>query len=212
MTPLTPLQMVTGEIPGVLSLWHNNREANGAYEMLGLFGALYRLSTEWDDVDANRLEQTIHDEYDVVMRAASHVCLDADSWLHAAGLLPVDGDEEADWKAHQLFRQVDQAGLVLWAGIMFNACSTWTARMHDALQHCRWFISAHADVFFLVMADDAEALLAAARPDLQSTEPLLWDTLTSYRTVLDRRNSLDRSPSKEEVLRSVPRMRRHEHN
>jgi hypothetical protein len=207
--PLTPRELLTGELPALLSLWTSAPGPETARALLAVWAGLQRLVPAGTDPDEGRLELLVNSE---ITRLAGVACegmlFDADDWLHRAKILDRGVDaaaedlEELDWQAHELFERLDRASLAVWAIGMLPRPSLdagTLAATRAALERADAFLAARPDLFVSLAADVAD-VLSCARPDLDEQEPELWETLLRHRRVEEAADELEAPPGRGALL------------
>src|SRR5215831_12413551 len=120
--PLSPRDLLTGELPGLLWYWTSASTPQAARALLAAWVGLQRLERTGPDPDEDRLNALVHEEAARLVHAAGEgPIFDTDDWLRRAEELDRAQDagaEDADelhWQAHDLFERLDRADLALWS-------------------------------------------------------------------------------------------------
>ncbi len=211
-TPLSPRELLLGELPGAMSLWERAPAPHAAQTVLALWAGLQRLAKIDPDPARDRLDDLVRAEAARLVRLASQeTVLDVDDWLRQGKDLDrawEAGDDEAeeiDWRTHQLFERLDRAALTVCAVGMLDstdADADGLAAASDALARADSFLAERTDLF-LCLATDVAAVLSAVRPGLEGQQPELWDTLLRHRRVEDARDQMEAPLDRTAWLRSA---------
>jgi len=211
--PLTPRQLLRGDMPGVLSQWryaHANPvlEQRVARELLALWAGMQRLAIEALDEIEQRLDALVQTETATLARAVLQTPLfDADDWIRRAEKLDrawEEGEEEdeLDWRAYQLFGDLDGAGLALWAlrKLLSAEVAPPPGTIDEELERARRFLAERVDLF-LGLATDVAAVLSDSRRGLEETDFDLWETLLPHRRIEETRDEMEVLPTRGELER-----------
>jgi hypothetical protein len=191
LTPRSPRQVLTGELPGVLSVWERTPLPETARDLLAIWAGLQRLAPGEPDEDEDRLNALVsQDAAKLGQTACQKALLDADRWLGRAEELArvwetTKDPDELDWQAYQLFERVDRAALALWAVEKLGGGEAKRAHLdaaRQALARADEFVAQRVGLFRSLAADAAE-VLQVVRPGLEEQEPGLWETLRRHRRI-----------------------------
>jgi hypothetical protein len=208
VTPLTPLQLVRGELPALLSVPHERPE--DARGLLAAWMRLTRLGTRWEEPDEKALRNLIHHEgRRLCLSAFDARPFDSTGWWDGCSALDRDIEggleaEESAYRAHCLLVRLDAAQLLLVAASRLLAANVLETRrrcLANAVKRTELLYAGRLDLF-LPLATDAATLLRHVPPDHR---PDTAATLDKYKLLVVERERLERNPSAAEVLSQVPR-------
>jgi hypothetical protein len=212
VAPLSPRDLLTGELPAFLSLWERNPTPEAARALLALWAGLQRLEPGVPDPDEERLIAIVSsDTGRLAQLACQGTFFDADGWLGRATDLDRGWDEgeeeqaELEWQTQELFEQLDRAALALWAVEKLAGGGLETSQLapvHDALGRADKFLVRDPDLF-LCRATPVGKVLSAARAGLEEREPGLWQTLLRHRRVEEARDTLETPTDRTALLLSA---------
>jgi hypothetical protein len=210
--PLSPRDLLTGELPGLLWYWTSSSTPEAARALLAAWAGLQRLERTGPDPDEDRLNALVLEEAARLVHAAGEgTIFDTEDWLRRAEELDRaqdTGSEDADelhWQAHDLFERLDRADLALWSleklgGPDQNADRLASAR--SALGQADAYLTSRTDLF-LALALDVADVLSAIPMDLDEREPELWATLLRHRRIEEAQDDLEASPDRATLLASA---------
>ncbi len=212
LKPLSPRELLTGELPAVLSLWASAPSPYAARAIFSLWAGLRRLDVSGPDPDEDCINSLINtDTARQVDTAFRESLINVNDRLRRAKDLDRAWDEgeedpqELDWQAHELFECLDRASLAVWAveqlaGSRMDA--EWLAASRESLWQAQEFLAARVDLF-LCLATDVAAVLSSVRPGLADDEPGLWETLLKHRRIEEARDELETPPDRIALLASA---------
>lgn len=190
--------LILSEIPALLEAWQTDRDAPAALGLLSAWGAVNRMTADQqDEATCAALEQQVRQDVKA-LRQAWPGPLQAEVWekslraLRRADENAVTAAEEeaAEDRALQLFLQLDDSGLALWALRALLPEDTELTQAQEAIDACEATWTVFARSFWAVgpYARDMELVFAA---DLDHRQPTLACTATKYAILRDQFEQAD---------------------
>jgi hypothetical protein len=209
--PLSPRQLVLAEVPGALSLW---QEAGGdaalgpaaALDLLATWAGLRRLAGDpLAGSGCQELDRAVRRDTVALAAQLTRLPFPGD-WQERLGhlartpALDAETTEAQADEAFSLFNRLDRLQLALAAcEVLLPAADRAVLdRLRTATAEAEGSLCDEIDVFAL-LADEAAALLADYRDDLDDPDPL-WLSLLKHRRVVEARDRLHSLPSVEQML------------
>lgn len=175
----TPQQLILSNVKGSISLWEMGRDPEAARDLLAIWANLQRLKPVQDERQDN-LNDLVSKDYLQLIRTAKR--FDANAWLAEANQLASEWEEgepnDAPWRTLELFQEVDNHALYLWASWKLRYSNPLDSQLDQAVN----FIYSRPDLF-LVRFSDIAATLMETRENLQEQESDLFDTLNIHRHI-----------------------------
>jgi hypothetical protein len=140
--------------------------------------------------------------------------------------------EELEWQTHLAFEELDRAQLFLWFEARFGRSeqpvpplsgvapigtgnlsysesgsglrgSAWSDPLRKACEEAERFLAEQLDLFVCLSMDVSE-VLACSPPDLEVSDPALWETLLKHRRIEEARDEAELAIPRREILARVP--------
>ena len=211
---LAPRELLLGRTPGVLSQWERRRHApeagaTSARDLIAVWAGLRRLAEGPSGESLSSLERVVTDDTVALGAAIASLVFHAAQWcqrveeLDRAWATAEQDEEDLDWQTYTLFEELDRVSLACWWLRKQTEEVTETVdRLSREIEAAEACLAVKVNLF-LCLATDAAAVLSDSRPDLDSTEPQLWDTLLKHRRIEEARDQIELSPRCEDLIKAI---------
>jgi SNF2 family DNA or RNA helicase len=217
---LTPHELLLSRLPGLLSLWTDDRErGRDAYqtarELVAAWAGLQRLVLPEHSSDIlRRADEVIHDDMSRFLDAMLSHDFNFESWHRVMDDLDTDWDsncleaDELEWRTSQAFEALDRTELFAWFAVANSPSDkrihSWLESLPEQCERAEQFVAERPDLF-LCLATDLAATIAWSRPGLEASAPQLWESLGKHRRIEEAREEIELIPSRETVLAGISR-------
>jgi len=202
-TALTPRRLVSGTIPGTLSIWVECPDARIAAEMLTTWAGLRRLAPDDPLPCEDALEVVIRTQTERLLRTINRSPFDLNRWearLSDIAEAQAEGDNDfALSLADDRFAELDNAGLLAWA---ISSLSKEPMTDRDILRQAHAIFGKRIDLF-LGLAEEAAEVLSASRVALDQTDADLADTLLPHGRLVAAVETLTQSANPLALVRVI---------